>query len=87
MFQKTPISACYNRMERHRNKYASSCMLELHFSDGRQDEEELDIRISKAIAIKKSLYRSVVVRQELSKKSKALNVQNCLCRFSPTVSL
>ena len=36
-------------------------------SDGRQDEE-LDIRIGKAIAIKRALYYSVAVRRELSKK-------------------
>ena len=41
-------------------------------SDGRQDEE-LDIQIGKAIAIKRAPHYSVVVRRELSKKSKALN--------------
>ena len=43
-------------------------------SDGGQDEE-LDIRIGKAIAIKRALHYSTVVRRELSKKSKVLNFQ------------
>ena len=55
-------------------------------SDGRQDEE-LDIQIGNAIARKKTLHYSVVVRRELSKISKALNFRNNLCSFSPTVSL
>ena len=40
--------------------------------DGRQDEE-LDIRIGKTIAIMRTLHYSVAVKRELSKKSKALN--------------
>ena len=55
-------------------------------SDGWQDEE-LDIRIGKAIAINRALHNSVVVRRELSKKSKAHNFRNSLCPFSPAVSL
>ena len=54
--------------------------------DGRHDGV-LDIRIGKAIAIKRPLHYLVVVRQELSKKSKALNFGNSLYPFSPTVSL
>ena len=55
-------------------------------SDGTQDKE-LDTQSGKAIAIKRALHYSVVVRQELSKKSKALNFRNSICPFSPTVSL
>ena len=55
-------------------------------TDARHDEE-LDILIGKAIAIKRALHYSVVVIRELSKKSKALNFWNSLSRFSPTVSL
>ena len=39
------------------------------------------------MAIKRDLTYSVVVRRELSKKSKALNFRYSLCPFSPTVSL
>ena len=55
-------------------------------SDGRQDKE-LDIQIGKAIAIKRTLHYSVVVRRESWKKSKALNFRISLCPFSPAVSL
>ena len=55
-------------------------------SDGRQDEA-LNIRIGKPIAIMRTLQYSVVVRRELLKKSKALNFRNSLCPFSPAVSL
>ena len=57
------------------------------FTNDERHDEELDIQIGKAIAIKKALHYSVAVRQELSKASKALNFQNNLCPFSPTVSV
>ena len=61
--------------------------LEVAFtSDGRQDEE-LNIRIGKAIAIMRALHYSVAVKRELSKKSKALSIPNSLFPFSPTGSL
>ena len=41
-------------------------------SDAKHDEK-MDIRIGKAIAIKRALHYSVAVRRELSKKSKAFN--------------
>ena len=55
-------------------------------SDGRQNEE-LDIRFGKAIAIMRTLHYSVVVKRKLSKKRKAINFRSSLCPFSPAVSL
>ena len=55
-------------------------------SDGSQNEK-LDILIDKAIAIMRASHYSVVVRPELSRKSKALNFRNSLCPFLPTLSL
>ena len=52
-----------------------------------EDDEELGIRIGKAIAIKRALHYSVVVVRELSEKSKALNFRNSLCPFPATVYL
>ena len=49
-------------------------------SDGRQDEE-LDIRIGKAIATMRALHYSVAVKPELLKKSNAFNFWNSLCPF------
>ena len=47
--------------------------LEVTFtSDGRHDKK-LNIKIIKAIATTRALHYSVVVRRELSEKSKALN--------------
>ena len=43
--------------------------LEVVFTSDRRHDEELDIRISKAIEIKRALHYSVVVRRELSKKA------------------
>ena len=57
------------------------------FTNDERHNEELDIQIGKAIAIKRALHYSVAVRRELSKTSKALNFQNNLCPFSPTVSV
>ena len=74
-------------MERHRNKYTSSSILGGAFTSDERQDEKLDIHIGKAIAIKRDLYYSVVVRRELSKKSNALNFRNSRCPFSPTVSL
>ena len=57
------------------------------FVNDEKHDEELDIQIGKAIAIKRALHYSVALRRELSKTSKALNFRNNLCPFSPTVSL
>ena len=49
-------------------------------SDGRQDEK-LDIRIGKAMAMAtmRALHDSVVAKRELLKNGKILNFQNSLC--------
>ena len=57
------------------------------FTSDRRQDKELDIQIGKAIAIKRALHYSVVARQELSKKSKAVNFRNSLCPFSLAISL
>ena len=57
------------------------------FVNDERHDEELDIRIGKAIAIKRALHYSVALRRKLSKTSKALNFRNNLCPFSPTVSV
>ena len=55
-------------------------------SDGRQNKE-LDIHSGKAITIMRASHYSVVVRPELSRKSKAFNFRNSLCPISPNLSL
>ena len=57
------------------------------FTSDEWQDEELYIRIGKAIAIMRTLHYSVVVRWELSKKSKTFNFRKILRPFSPTVSL
>ena len=57
------------------------------FANDERHNEELDIQICKAIAIKRALHYSIAVRRELPKTSKALNFRDNLCPFSPTVSV
>ena len=50
-------------------------------SDGRQDEE-LDVRIGKAIAVMRALHYSVVMKREWSKKAKLSIFKAVLSPFS-----
>ena len=71
-------------MELHRNTYTSSSSLGgASTSEGKQNKE-LDIHIGKAM---RASHYLVVVRRELSRKSKAHNFRNSLCPFSPTLLL
>ena len=47
-------------------------------SDGRHDEP-LNTQMGKASAVMRALHYSVVMKRELSKKGKALNIQSSFC--------
>ena len=57
-------------MERHRNKYTSLSILELHSRVTEGKNKELGILIGKAIAIMKALHYSVVMRRFSSCETK-----------------
>ena len=71
-------------MERHRNTYTSSSSLGGAFTSEGTQNEKLDIHIGKVM---RASHYLVVVRRELSRKSKAHIFRNSLCPFSPTLLL
>ena len=56
--------------------------LEVTFTSGERQDNELNTRIGMTNAVMRALDYSVVIKRELSKKGKALNFQSSFCPHS-----